>query len=842
MSRKGKIIYSDIEFYKLEDGQIHIFGGKAQGFKLFPSSWTPPFFLITLRASQEILDNTKLNGPRQIRKYIKENYGTQIEAHWKKLKLGKSDRIIVRTSARGESLFDRGKYKSIECKNEIEDIISKISNIFFDWKKDLHTKDYSREIAIIIQEFIPTVIRGHLSNERRVSHLRREWLIEQESSTYSSENSFHRFPVYKHRIPTQYIPEDIHCLTQKSINESLHHPATLIAFTKQRVHFEWIWDGKKIWIVQADHDPQTLGPNPREHEYNSVDKDSLNKLNILKLIYDCDCSNWDKALNVCLLKEHNLPTTNLWILDSVPQLKQLSKGIISGQLKEDITKLLISPVVIRTELKNDLDLKERQMLPRTHTLDHVDDVVDFLKTKSAFLIKEGCKLGQFSFLIHHYIPSTSSAYCYANPNLPQVRIDALWGIADGLSYYSHDTFEFDPDNEETLKERKRFKDIYLKPLSNGKWMPQKTGQPWDWQASIGHKDLFAIGSATRKFAQLVNSPVRMMWFVDIPEPTGNPRNLPWYYELSEVHSGIQAESREYFFIQNKFIIRTLDDIERCRNLIDSGKSFSSIHLYPEPMFIRETEFIERITVLCLELDIPVSLQGSVLQHAYYQLASKGVKIVCTEPLTVDEEGKIFGKLVRDKIPENIEKRGENVESSQITGDALLEKLREKIIEESHELYWAHDDEEIIEEIADLEEVLSSYISHRHIDKAKLQQVRERKLENKGGFDNGIILLETRELHLINFIENKKKKKKKKNNANTIKKYGAPEIARIKPIPERMNEPQVIPMERLGVSLIVRYEKEYISIELTKLTKKREAPITGMIQLDLPLSFKSLKRN
>jgi len=372
-------------------------------------------------------------------------------------------------------------------------------------------------------------------------------------------------------------------------------------------------------------------------------------------------------------------------------------------------------------------------------------------------------------------------------------------------------------------------------------MPQKTGQPWDWNASVGKNDLLAIGSATRRFSQLVNSPVRMMWFVDIPEPTGNPRNLPWYYELSEAPTGIQAEDREYFFVQNQFTIRTLDDVDLCRGLIKSGKTFYSIHLYPDPAFIRETEFINEVTKLCLEINIPVSLQGSVLQHAYYQLASKGVKVICTEPLTVNEEEKRYGKLVRDKIAENIEKKGEEVESAQITGDALLEKLREKIMEEANELFWAHDDDEIIEELSDLEEVLSSYISHRHIDKAELQHVREEKLKNKGGFDHGIVLLETRELPLINFIEknNKHKKKhKKKKSSNTIKKYGVPEVARIKPIPDGFNDYQVIPMEKLGLSLIVKYEKEYITVEIIKLTKKREVRISGMIQLDLPLSFKS----
>ena len=40
--------------------------------------------------------------------------------------------------------------------------------------------------------------------------------------------------------------------------------------------------------------------------------------------------------------------------------------------------------------------------------------------------------------MHNYIPAFSSAFAYASPGDKLVRIEALWGLPEGLYYYSHD--------------------------------------------------------------------------------------------------------------------------------------------------------------------------------------------------------------------------------------------------------------------------------------------------------------------------------------------------------------------------------------------------------------------
>lgn len=62
---------------------------------------------------------------------------------------------------------------------------------------------------------------------------------------------------------------------------------------------------------------------------------------------------------------------------------------------------------------------------------------------------------------------------------------------------------------------------------------------------------------------------------------------------------------------------------------------------------------------------------------------------------------IYNKLVRDKIPEIIEKSGKKCSFEILSGDEYIQKLDEKLNEELQEYYQ----DKNIEELADLMEVL-----------------------------------------------------------------------------------------------------------------------------------------
>ena len=98
---------------------------------------------------------------------------------------------------------------------------------------------------------------------------------------------------------------------------------------------------------------------------------------------------------------------------------------------------------------------------------------------------------------------------------------------------------------------------------------------------------------------------------------------------------------------------------------------------------------------------------------------------------------IYDKLVRDKIPEIIEKSGKQCEIEVLPDEKYLEMIDKKLDEELMEY---HKDQNI-EELADLLEVIYAATKARGYSIEDLEKVRVEKAEKRGGFDKKILLKE-----------------------------------------------------------------------------------------------------
>jgi predicted house-cleaning noncanonical NTP pyrophosphatase (MazG superfamily) len=93
------------------------------------------------------------------------------------------------------------------------------------------------------------------------------------------------------------------------------------------------------------------------------------------------------------------------------------------------------------------------------------------------------------------------------------------------------------------------------------------------------------------------------------------------------------------------------------------------------------------------------------------------------------------KLVRDKIPEIMESKRQIAKTRIASEEEYLEQLGVKLKEEVNEFLENYDEEEL----ADVLEVIAAIQKAKNIDKNRIENIRKKKVEERGSFDKKIIL-------------------------------------------------------------------------------------------------------
>ncbi len=104
--------------------------------------------------------------------------------------------------------------------------------------------------------------------------------------------------------------------------------------------------------------------------------------------------------------------------------------------------------------------------------------------------------------------------------------------------------------------------------------------------------------------------------------------------------------------------------------------------------------------------------------------------------------KIYNKLVRDKIPEIIINSGKKPTYTRIESDInFYRALRLKLNEEVRELLDANTSLDILEEVADIQEVLFAILKLEGYTLDDLKDVFLKKKAERGSFNNRLFLLD-----------------------------------------------------------------------------------------------------
>lgn len=98
----------------------------------------------------------------------------------------------------------------------------------------------------------------------------------------------------------------------------------------------------------------------------------------------------------------------------------------------------------------------------------------------------------------------------------------------------------------------------------------------------------------------------------------------------------------------------------------------------------------------------------------------------------------YNKLVRDKIPDIIEKNGDIPTTRILNDEEYILMLNKKLLEEAKEYLESNQ----IEELADILEVIRSICKTKNVTLENIIKIMEEKKDKRGGFDNKIFLIET----------------------------------------------------------------------------------------------------
>lgn len=102
---------------------------------------------------------------------------------------------------------------------------------------------------------------------------------------------------------------------------------------------------------------------------------------------------------------------------------------------------------------------------------------------------------------------------------------------------------------------------------------------------------------------------------------------------------------------------------------------------------------------------------------------------------------IYNKLVRDRIPEVITNTGKRFTTRILNNEEYITELKKKSFEELNEYVSTDNNEDAVEELADLLEIIHALAEYHDSSIEEVEEVRKKKAEKRGGFKEKIFLIE-----------------------------------------------------------------------------------------------------
>ena len=377
-------------------------------------------------------------------------------------------------------------------------------------------------------------------------------------------------------------------------------------------------------------------------------------------------------------------------------------------------------------------------LPRTDTVTGAV-AVEWLKD----LFKRDLEIDRAAIILHRFLSAEACAWASASPDNSEVVVDSLWGLADGLQVLAHDSALVDVKRGGNIVcERLRYKGRFLYEGRDGGWEYVDVLPKFARGRALTKANIVDVAKRTFDIATKVGSKAVIMWFCGVQGDGGVAINVPWY-RVPNPLGDIQGRSIPYSITTR---VRTRDDLSH----IHSHRP-TLIQFDPDATLIRDEAFLTELMKIAKKSGATIELHGSALSHVYYRLYKENLPVVVADDwpeIIRKRRRKEYWKLVRDRIPRNIRAGGEKAVEGKLSKIGIVPALLGKLVEEGIEFSQAKSEGSQVEELADLIEIIRALASHHNVPWMDVDLIAERKRNRVGGFDQGLVLLETFEKPLM----------------------------------------------------------------------------------------------
>ena len=533
---------------------------------------------------------------------------------------------------------------------------------------------------------------------------------------------------------------DLSCRSPSELRNALRRLAGAFTLPGARVHVEWLWDGERVWVVQYDTVAEVSSPQRPVAEGSASGQPRTQVFRPLR----GDDSDLPKARCVAEYASLGLPHADLRVLRDRSTIGDLAMGEPSDALIGDLQALATTGAVIRTDTRRDTDFEV--LLDRTDTEHSPAQLAQFLTQATKRLRDGGVPASNIAFIAHPFIPADAAAWSLAAPGSPEVRIDANYGLPDGLLYYAHDSYIVNV-RRRSAQVHLRQKDRILRCDADGKWRTKPLGAPWDWRSCLGSDEAIEIAAISKKLADHLDRPVETMFLVRAHTASGPVSVLPWVHRFHDVDQAAIPATESHFGVGPAIEVRSSADLPRLRDALADlpmGQRLL-IRLTPEGELLHKAGFLGQAIAEMRPERCEVEMAGSALSHVFYELRRAGVQVQASDPIEpTAAEPESFDKLVRDLIPERIASKGERVLAYSADGERLSRLLRQKLVEEAYETVAAESTDSRVEELGDVLDVVDALCAVSGTTLDAVKRWAEDKRRERGGFSQGVVLIETRD--------------------------------------------------------------------------------------------------